>query len=100
MKILARPRGTNKTHELLKIANDDNGIVLTTEKRALQVKADSYGFNNLTIIDLSDLYYNEFDSTKPLYIHKAADVFEDYFRQTFNMSLKGFSITMDNNITE
>lgn len=95
MITIARPKGTNKTKDLLEIANKQNGLVLTTEKRALQVKADSYGLKNLTIVDWSDLLYDDFDTSKPLFIHKAADVFKDYMKLDFGLNLEGFSITME-----
>ena len=95
MKIIARPRGTNKTKELLTIANENNGIVLTTEPRALKVKADAYGYNNIQFVDWSNLLYNDFDASRPLYIHKAADVFKEYLKLDFGLDLEGFSITME-----
>ena len=95
MKVIARPRGTNKTKELLELANEKGGLVLTTEKHALQVKANAYGFNNLTVIDWFDLLYDDYDETRPLYIHKAADVFKEYIQSDFGLKLEGFSITME-----
>lgn len=95
MKVIARPKGTNKTKELLTMAEENQGIVLTTEKRALQVKALNYGLKNVNIVDWGDLFYGNYDKDKPLYIHKAADVFQEYLKADFGINLEGFSITME-----
>lgn len=96
MKVIARPLGTGKTKELMDIALEADGIILTTNKRALQVKAEAYGYDSLSIIDLTDLLYEEFDSTKPLFVHKLDDVMQEYFKAEFNLDLKGFSVRMEN----
>ena len=96
MKIIARPQGTNKTKELLELANKNHGMVLTTEPHALQVKADSYGFKNIEFVDWANLLYNDYDASRPLYIHKAGDVFKTYMKLDFGLELEGFSITMEN----
>ena len=95
MKVIARPMGTNKTHELLEMAYNNDGIVLTTTKRALKVKADAYGFNDLTIVDPTDLVEQNYPEDKPLYIHKAADVLKEFFKTYFDLELEGFSVTME-----
>lgn len=96
MKVIARPIGTGKTKELMEMALEADGIILTTNKRALQVKAEAYGFDSLYIIDLNDLLYGEFDTTKPLFVHKLDDVMQEYFKQDFNLDLQGFSVRMEN----
>lgn len=95
MKVIARPIGTGKTRELMEMALEADGIILTTNKRALQVKAEAYGFDSLYIIDLNDLLYGEFDETKPLFVHKLDDVMQEYFKQDFNLDLQGFSVRME-----
>lgn len=95
MKVIARPIGTGKTKELMEMALETDGIILTTNKRALQVKAEAYGFDSLYIIDLNDLLYGEFDDTKPLFVHKLDDVMQEYFKQDFNLDLQGFSVRME-----
>jgi len=95
MKVIARPIGTGKTRELMEMALEADGIILTTNKRALQVKAEAYGFDSLYIIDLNDLLYGEFDDTKPLFVHKLDDVMQEYFKQDFNLDLQGFSVRME-----
>lgn len=95
MKIIARPQGTNKTRELLELANENHGLVLTTEPHALKVKAESYGFNDIEFVDWGGLLYNDYDSSRPLYIHKAGEVFKAYMKLDFDLDLEGFSITME-----
>ena len=74
MKVIARPMGTGKTRELLELAVKNNGQVLTTDKRALKVKADAYGIN-VPIFDLYDLLSDDnYDHDKIIYIHKIEEV--------------------------
>lgn len=95
MKIIARPLGTGKTKELMDEALEADGIILTTNKRALRVKAESYGFDSLEIIDINDLYEGNYDEDKPLFVHKLEDVMEEYFRMEFGLTLAGFSVRME-----
>lgn len=95
MKIIARPLGTGKTKELMDEALEADGIILTTNKRALRVKAESYGFDSLEIIDINDLYEGNYDENKPLFVHKLEDVMEEYFRMEFGLTLAGFSVRME-----
>jgi len=95
MKIIARPLGTGKTKELMDAALEADGIILTTNKRALRVKAESYGFDSLEIIDINDLYEGNYDENKPLFVHKLEDVMEEYFRMEFGLELAGFSVRME-----
>lgn len=91
MKVIARPMGTGKTKELLQYAADNNGQVLTTDKRALQVKADSYGIK-VPIIDLYDYIYDDnYDHNKYVYVHKLEDVAQELLKS----QIAGFSIRMD-----
>lgn len=95
MKIIARPLGTGKTKELMDAALEADGIILTTNKRALRVKAESYGFDSLEIIDINDLYEGNYDENKSLFVHKLEDVMEEYFRMEFGLELAGFSVRME-----
>ena len=96
MKIIARPMGTNKTKELLELADANDGLVLTCEKHALQVKAEAYGLHNLTIIDWFDLFEGEYPADKhDLYIHKTGATLAEYFTANFDLDLQCMSITME-----
>lgn len=94
MKVIARPIGTGKTKELMDIALESDGIILTTNKRALSTKAQAYGFDNLEIVDWNDLLYGNYDKEKPLFVHKLDDVMKEYFFKDFNLNLVGYSIAM------
>lgn len=94
MKVIARPLGTGKTKELMDMALEADGIILTTNKRALQVKAEAYGYDSLCIIELADLFCGDFDPAKPLFVHKLDDVMQEYFKADFNLDLQGFSVRM------
>ena len=89
MKVIARPAETGKTRELLEYAAEHNGQVLTVEKRALQVKAQSYGID-VEIIDLNDLL-EEDNYDKYIYVHKL----EDVTQELLGYQIAGFSIRME-----
>lgn len=94
MKVIARPVGTGKTKELLETALKTGGTVLTTNKRALKEKARAYGMTDICIVDWSDLLYNNFDASKPLYVNKLDDAMEEYFKKDFGLQLAGYSVAM------
>ena len=94
MKVIAGPRGSGKTYALLKLANEDNGLVLTFNKRALQVKAKDYGFQDVEIIDWNDLLYGN-SSSKPLYIDNAEYVLSELFESDYGLKLTGLSISTE-----
>ena len=96
MKVIVGPRGTGKTKELLFAAQQEGGIVLTGNKRALQEKARAYGIEGVTIVDWDDIIYrdNELNS-KPLFVHKLDDVIESYFWDDYGFRLKGYSLTVE-----
>lgn len=43
MKVIARPMGTGKTEELLRLAAEDKALVFAENKAELQEKANAYG---------------------------------------------------------
>ncbi len=92
MKVIAKGRGTGKTKELLYEAFTKGGQVLTTNKRALQSKADAYGYVGMTILDWNDMLYGQYHPNKPLYIHKADEVFQQLFKEDFELKLEGMSV--------
>lgn len=92
MKVIAKPRGTGKTRELLTEAALNGGQVLTINKRALQQKADVYGMSDVLILEWDDMMYGGYDFNKPLYIHKADEVFQQLFKEDFELKLEGISV--------
>ena len=98
MKVIARPVGTGKTKELLLAAQAAGGMVLTTNKRALQVKAQAYGIPEVRIVDWDDLLYGDPElNDLPLFVHKLADVMEEYFWDDFGLKLAGYSVALERN---
>ena len=95
MKVIARPVGTGKTKELMDAALEADGIILTTNKRALNEKAKAYGFDSLDIVEWNDLMYGNFDNEKPLFVHKLDDVMQEYFWLTFGVKMEGYSVAME-----
>ena len=96
MKVIARPVGTGKTRELLMAAYLDHAQVLTTNKRALQAKADAYQIPDVKIIDWHDMMYGNFDIKTPLYINKAEDVLQELFATDYNgVKIAGMSLRME-----
>lgn len=90
MKVIARPMGTGKTKELLQYAADNNGQVLTVNKRALKVKAESYNIH-VPIIDLDDFAYGNYDDSKAFFVHKM----EDVLQQCIEHNIDGFSVRLE-----
>jgi len=95
MKVIARPMGTGKTRELLTQAYINRAQVLTTNKRALQAKADAYQIPDVLIFDWEDMMNDNYDKSRPLYIHKITDVMEELFTHDFGIKLEGFTITLE-----
>lgn len=95
MKVIARGRGTGKTIELFKDAEETEGQVLVANKRALQVKADNFGLKKLTLIDWDDLMYGRYDKNKPLYIDNAELFLERLFFDDFELSLKSINVNLE-----
>ena len=96
MKVIARPVGTGKTKELLEAAAEANGLVLTTNKRALAAKAKAYGFDEtLEFVEWNDILYGDYDKNKPLFIHKMDDVFQEYLKYDFGLDLAGYSVALE-----
>lgn len=94
MKVIARPMGTGKTRELLELAAENNGQVLTTDKRALKVKAEAYGID-VPIFDIYDLMEDDnYDHDKTIYIHKIEEVALEVL-QIPESACGGFSIRME-----
>lgn len=91
MLTIARPMGTGKTKELLEYAAEHNGQVLTTDKRALQVKAKAYGID-VPIFDLYDYFEaDEYDHDKYIYVHKI----EDVAQELLGIQVAGYSVRLE-----
>ena len=94
MKVIARPMGTKKTEELLRLAADDKALVFTDNKTELQEKANAYGII-VQIVDWDDIFHNDYGKM-PIYVHRMDDVIKHYFEEDYGLELKGYSIRMEN----
>ena len=94
MKVIARPMGTGKTEELLRLAAKDKALVFAENKAELQEKANAYGII-VQIVDWDDIYHNDYGEM-PMYIHRMDDVVKHYFEEDYGLELKGYSIRMEN----
>ena len=87
-------RNTGKTKLLLEAANKTHGTVLAENKEALRVKANSYGFYDVNIINYQDLYDGNYYYGEPVYIQKA-ELFLETVARKFGLELQGLTFTED-----
>ena len=94
MKIIARPMGTGKTEELLRLAAEDKALVFAENKAELQEKANTHGII-VQVVDWNDILNTDYGDM-PIYIHRMDDVIKHYFKEDYGLELKGYSIRMEN----
>lgn len=94
MKVIARPMGTEKTEELLRLAAEDKALVFAENKVELQEKANAYGII-VQVVDWDDILNTDYGNM-PIYIHRMDDIVKHYFEEDFKLKLKGYSIRMEN----
>ena len=94
MKVIARPMGTGKTEELLRLAAEDKALVFAENKAELQEKANAYGIT-VQVVNWDDILNNDYGEM-PMYIHRMDDVVKHYFKEDYGLELKGCSIRMEN----
>ena len=87
-------RNTGKTKILLEAANKVQGTVLTENKEALKVKANAYGFHDVTIIDYTDFLEGNYYFGQPLFIQKA-EIFLTALAKERGLLLEGITFTED-----
>ena len=93
------PRGSGKTTKLLKTAKENNGIILTSNSRALREKAKSLGYRNLEIIGFGDLDHDNFSLGKDVYVDNIDSVCSYLLNKFYGLGVAGFSITTNENET-
>ena len=93
MKVIVRPIGTGKTKELFQAAATQSATILTENKRALQVKAESYGYPMLNIIDYKDLEDGNYYLGETIFIHKAENFLKWKFYKDYGLECGGFMAT-------
>ena len=94
MLAIIRNRDTGKAHQLLAAARENNAFIITQDKRAFQVKAHSYGFDDVPIVDYQDMTNNEYPANKSVMIHNG-DKMLKWFLERFGLELVGYSATVD-----
>lgn len=94
MKTIIRQRDSGKAKDLLQYASENNAIVVSGDKRAFKVKAESYGIDNVEIIDYNDLWEDNFDATRPLVIHNGDKMLKWMIDKFFNATVIGMSATV------
>lgn len=90
-------RGSGKTKKLLEAAREKQAIILTQDKRAFKVKAHSYGYDDIQILDYEDLENDNYNLDKPILIHNADKVLNYLFDRYYGLKPLGFSATMEEN---
>lgn len=98
MKVIIDKRGSGKIKKLLEIAkNTEDAIILTQDKRALKVKAHSYGYDNLEIIDYQDLKDDNYPLGANVFIHNGDKVLYELLDIYYGLNVSGFTATMEEN---
>lgn len=98
MNIIINERNTGKTKQLLMTAqNTENSAILTQDKRALEVKAKSYGIENVEIFDYDDLENDNIPLYTYLYIHDVTYLLEYLMNRYYGLKVGGFSATLEEN---
>ena len=91
------PRRSGKTTKLFKAAQENNGIILTSNSRALREKAKSLGYRDLEIIGFGDLDNDNFSLGKKVFIDNIDSVCECLLNKFYGLETAGFSLTMEEN---
>ena len=94
MKTIIKGRGTGKAKELLEYCRKTpNSFILTQDKRAFQVKANSYGYSDILIIDYNDLKNDNYPLDGIAYVHNGDKVLYELLKNFYGIEVAGFSAT-------
>lgn len=94
MITIMRARGTGKAKELLEQARINKAMILTLDKRAFEVKAKSYKYDDVVIIDYEDLEADNYNITQPILIHNVEDFLTYALDRYYALQPIGFSATV------
>ena len=95
MITIIQNRGTGKAKKLLEIAHENNATIITQDKRAFEVKAKSYGFSDIEILDYEDLENDDYIIAKPVLIHNGDKFLEYLLDRYYGLKPIGFSATQE-----
>ena len=94
MKTVIRQRDSGKAQELFKLAREEQALIVTQNKRALRVKANALGFEDIEIVDFADLANENYAQiNSKVIIHNADKWIEEIFFNTYGLDVIGFSAT-------
>lgn len=91
MKIISGPRDSGKAKEIFELAKETNSVIITPNSRGLRVKANSYGFSDLTIIEPEEImgYAGE-----NFILHNVDKIILNYFLRRYSSEVLGMSATI------
>ena len=92
MKTIINGRETGKARQLIEYAAENNAVIAAENPDAFRVKAKSYGFPNVEVVDWNDVLVDElYLPHKKFVIHNA----DKFMRWAFGENLIGFSATLE-----
>ena len=95
MITIIQSRGTGKAKKLLEVAREKGTTIITQDKRAFEVKAKSYGFSDIEILDYEDLENDNYTIDKPVLIHNGDKFLEYLLDRYYGLNILGFSATQE-----
>ena len=95
MIAIMQERNSGKSRKLLELAAEHDATVVTQNKRALKEKAKAYGIKGIDIIDYDDLWNDNYDIYKPIFIHNGDKMLAHLFDKFYNLKVAGFSATIN-----
>ena len=95
MITIIQNRGTGKAKKLLETARENDAIIITQDKRAFEVKAKSYGFSDIEILDYEDLENDNYTIDKPVLVHNGDKFLEYLLDRYYGLDIVGFSATQE-----
>ena len=97
MITIIRNRDSGKAKQLMEIARKNNCAIITQDKAAFEVKAHSYGYDDIQIYDYNDLKDDTYSFGEHVLIHNGDKMLAwllDYF---YGIEVDGMSATCDEN---
>lgn len=93
MFTIIQPRSSGKAKKILELARENQAAILTQDKRAFEVKAKSYGFSDITVLDYEDLENDSYSLDKPVIVHNGDKFLTYVLDRYYGLTPIGFSAT-------
>lgn len=90
---IAGKRGSGKTTKCLERARKQGAVVLCGNKRALRVKADELGYQDVEIVELADMKNTTRD--QKVVVDEALHLFKNWLEKAFSVKVDAMSFTED-----